>query len=420
MDASISTSSKKSFLLNLIYKSLKRDSAVVRKVAIARRLLQVSNLDEPFLACASLYTISEANKNSNTETDEKSSDKNTDNKLPEEPMNNSTSKSGNASKSDSYSVEMRNPLYSNADRQDLWEFSLLSKNFHPSVNEFVSSLLVDGEVSYSGDPFNDFTRIKFLDKFVFRNPKKGVQAANKKFYTRSQVNSNQPQVYSSEFRDQKESKVNADERFFFEYFKAQKTSKDTDLGAELDEDDDTAETDALDFADDIKVSSTLTQEEKKRKVKEAENDEDESMSESGSEYSYGDIDDEDDGTEQLNDKAYEKFLWENLNSDGESIQGSDDDQEEADDGGNVLEEAAEDDWEDLDVAESEEEMEDKDENEEIDSMFMDAENLDSLILKNRNKKKRKNISVSEKDGKVSKKVKSKKSKKNKFKKDKSV
>lgn len=37
---------------------------------------------------------------------------------------------------------------------------------------FNFKLLISGEViSYSGDPFLDFTLIRFLDKFSFKNPK---------------------------------------------------------------------------------------------------------------------------------------------------------------------------------------------------------------------------------------------------------
>ncbi|XP_063680253.1 CCAAT/enhancer-binding protein zeta-like [Bolinopsis microptera] len=414
VDSSISTSSKKSFLLNLIYKSLKRDSSVARKVAISRRLLQVSNLDEPFLACASLYTISEANKNSTSNIEP------TDKNPKDSDLEQSESK---PPKSDSYSAAIRNPLYSNADRQDLWEFSLLSRNFHPSVNEFVSSLLVDGEVSYSGDPFNDFTRIKFLDKFVFKNPKSGVKASNKKFYSRNQVDSNQPQVYSSEFKEQKASKVSADERFFFEYFKAQKISAKVE---DTDEKEDTAtETDALDFADDIKFASTsTTKEDKKKKKSEGDDEDDGDESDSGSDFSYGDIDDDEDcGTVQVNDKAYEKFLWENLNSDGESIQGSDEEDGEEKVGSNVAGGAQEDEWEDLDVAESDEEMEAEGMIGGADSEFMDADNVMSVIMehkkknKKKNKKKRSNSSLSDEETKSSKKTKTKTS--DKFKKSKS-
>lgn len=36
-----------------------------------------------------------------------------------------------------------------------------------------STLLILGEsIKYSGDPLKDFTLIRFLDRFVFKNPKK--------------------------------------------------------------------------------------------------------------------------------------------------------------------------------------------------------------------------------------------------------
>ena len=47
----------------------------------------------------------------------------------------------------------------------------LSKHFHPSVALFASQLLAGTIVSYTGNPLQDFTATRFLDRFVYRNPK---------------------------------------------------------------------------------------------------------------------------------------------------------------------------------------------------------------------------------------------------------
>lgn len=348
--------------MNLIYKSLKRDDKTGRKVAIARRLLQVANLDDPVLACASLYTLSEANKNSAKSSAE-----------TEEIDENKTS---------AYDKAARNPLYSSADKVGLWEFSLLTRNYHPSVHQFVTGLLEEGEIQYNGDPFNDFTRSNFLDKFVFKNPKNNIKAANTKFYSRNKLDKLQPQVYSSDFKDQAQNKISPDELFFYQYFKTKTPVKHPQEGKELD------------FADDIK-DAVVTQTEKKKKS--SDNDDEDVGSDADSEFSYGELGDEEEDceTEQLNDKAYEKFLWENLNSDGESIQGDEDGDE----------------WEEIEVGESG--GEDGEGNHDDKGDFVDAQQLDSVIMKHSvRKSKKKIIEKSESDPVVSKK-KSKKGKKSK-------
>ena len=48
----------------------------------------------------------------------------------------------------------------------------MATHFHPSVANFAGSILDGSGVKYSGDPIQDFTIMRFLDRFVFRNPKK--------------------------------------------------------------------------------------------------------------------------------------------------------------------------------------------------------------------------------------------------------
>ena len=414
MDSSVHSSSKKTFLLNLIYKSLKRDDNVVRKVAIARRLLQISNLDDPVLACASLYTISEANKQSNSEPAPKSTAKISVSKPPPDtPGSLDSEEAADGTRKEGYDAKGRNPLYSNADKEDLWEFSLLSRNFHPTVNQFVSTLLTEGDISYNGDPFNDFTRTKFFDKFVFKNPKKGVSASDKKFYTRNKISSKVPQVYSSDFKDQKSNKIHADEQFFYDYFKVKEADKNEEKTEQGDVD-----AKLLDFVDDIKFSAASKPSKNKKKTP-GDDSEEEDVSDSDSEFSYGDIDEEDDDTEQLTEKAYEKFLWENLDSEGESLKGSDDEEDVSNAGrSNHVGESSEDsdvetkersgdedEWEDIGVGDSDSS------NDAVykESSFLEADQLDSIILDDQSKNKKRKIG-SDKEKSVSRDSKKKKTK----------
>ena len=64
----------------------------------------------------------------------------------------------------------------------------MSSHFHPSVALFTNSILDGSGIKYQGDPIQDFTIMRFLDRFVFRNPKKdaGVSKSGSVFNKRSQ------------------------------------------------------------------------------------------------------------------------------------------------------------------------------------------------------------------------------------------
>jgi hypothetical protein len=44
----------------------------------------------------------------------------------------------------------------------------LASHYHPSVARFASTLLCAQHIEYASDPLQDFTLMRFLDKFVFR------------------------------------------------------------------------------------------------------------------------------------------------------------------------------------------------------------------------------------------------------------
>lgn len=47
---------------------------------------------------------------------------------------------------------------------------------------FANRILAKEPLNYFGDPLQDFTQMRFLDKFVFRNPKKLDTTKDSKFY----------------------------------------------------------------------------------------------------------------------------------------------------------------------------------------------------------------------------------------------
>lgn len=76
---------------------------------------------------------------------------------------------------DKYDSLARNPLYCHADKCIETELVALANHYHPSVAVFANHLLNSESIIYKGDPMADFSLQKFLDRFVFRNPKKLVK-----------------------------------------------------------------------------------------------------------------------------------------------------------------------------------------------------------------------------------------------------
>lgn len=68
------------------------------------------------------------------------------------------------------------PEHAAADGVPLFELAPLFNHYHPSVNALISAF-IKGKVTPSGDPLKDLTPGSFLDKFVFRKPKKKGQGA---------------------------------------------------------------------------------------------------------------------------------------------------------------------------------------------------------------------------------------------------
>ncbi|TKR87324.1 hypothetical protein L596_011737 [Steinernema carpocapsae] len=73
--------------------------------------------------------------------------------------------------SNAYDPSARNPLFANANKTVDTELALLARHYHPSVHVFASNLLEGTPVVYKGDPFHDFAMLRFLERFVFKNPK---------------------------------------------------------------------------------------------------------------------------------------------------------------------------------------------------------------------------------------------------------
>lgn len=163
LDPRLVTSSKQSIYMNLLFKSLKGDSAnVPRVLAFVKRILQVSlHWLNVGVISGMIYLLIELNKvypqiqdltveeasRPDKEDDEKTEDKN----------------------DGPYDGRQRDPRYAHAEKLSLWEVSQFVHHYHPTVAVYAASLL-DGSEQPKPD-LGLFTLAHFLDRFVYKNAK---------------------------------------------------------------------------------------------------------------------------------------------------------------------------------------------------------------------------------------------------------
>ncbi|XP_052742674.1 CCAAT/enhancer-binding protein zeta [Bicyclus anynana] len=155
-----------------------------------------------------------------------------------------------------YSPYARNPAYSGAHCSAYVELLPLANHFHPSVKLFADKLIHEQIIQYSGDPLKDFAGIRFLDRFVFKNPKKRateqvegevkrVKGSHPKFairrnYTAKGIKS--VSVISSTYLNEDAKKIPVDEKFLYDFLQKRRHVKDSD-----DEDSDNESVTSEDF-----------------------------------------------------------------------------------------------------------------------------------------------------------------------------
>lgn len=148
-----------------------------------------------------------------------------------------------------YDPYLRNPQYCGAHFTSLWELLLLQAHYHPSVAVFAEKIITGELVSYSGDPLQDFTLIRFLDRFVYKNPKKDVEKMNPTAFTLGSRAYYTPDgargiaVNSDDFIKLEGDKVPEDQKFFHSYFTKFKTQIKK---REKDDDEDSVDDDEFD------------------------------------------------------------------------------------------------------------------------------------------------------------------------------
>ncbi|XP_013878105.1 CCAAT/enhancer-binding protein zeta isoform X2 [Austrofundulus limnaeus] len=347
LDPGLSGSSRQNLFLNLLYKSMKSDVAPRRVRAFIKRLLQVGAEQNPSFTCGALFLVSEVLKAKPGlkvllqeagvgEDEEDFKDLSEDMSDEEEKFvdaDRTEDGSGPAGgkptaswvhhqnlegrrSSQNYDPLHRNPLFCGADHASLWELHRLAQNFHPSVALFAKTLLQGDSIQYSGDPLQDFTLIRFLDRFVFRNPKqlKGKQNTDSVVLRPKQRTPVNPlPVNCPEFLSRDESQIRVDEIFFHRFFKKRQQEKqsrqprrdgDNESVEDVDDDEfekvlDSAEGDSYftDVAEDLDFAGNVKGKTGKKKGDESDMDDSDVDELDDEEVSLGSMDEEDFGDE---------------------------------------------------------------------------------------------------------------------------
>ncbi|CAD5120512.1 DgyrCDS9078 [Dimorphilus gyrociliatus] len=311
LDPALKNSSKQVQFLNILFKSIRKDTSEKRVKAFVKRLLAICCVNSPNFICGALLIVSEIcsekknllvtekyDEDSDDEerfedqADEEDETKEKENGIDSVDVKSPTNKSswihkknlGTTQETSTYQPNVRNPLYCNADHECVWELQKLEAHYHPSVSLFAKNLLNNEKIKYGGDPLNDFTLIRFLDRFVFRNPKKHLKDPEEKKEKKKQKNYNDIAVNSEEFAKKKEEDVSVNDVFFHRYF-TQQSAKYKSGGAGSD-DDDVSDDEFEDFLDGVKKSKKTT----KKKSKKDDDDYDDNSDEDADIDSDEDID----------------------------------------------------------------------------------------------------------------------------------
>jgi len=177
LDSRLATTSKQAMYLNLLYKSVKSDDDLERAKAMIKRLCQILNMQEPPFIVGALVLLGEVFKvrpglrSMITDPEEEGLEHFHDVVEGEAPGAGAGDES--VTQATSYDGRKRDPRFAHAGESALWDLLPLLRHFHPSVSLNARQLLEGAKVTSTADLTLN-TLMHFLDRFVFRNPKKHV------------------------------------------------------------------------------------------------------------------------------------------------------------------------------------------------------------------------------------------------------
>ncbi|KAI9596717.1 CBF/Mak21 family-domain-containing protein [Syncephalis fuscata] len=178
LDSRLAASSKQAMYLNLLYRALKGDLVLNRTLWLWCTFL-ISELIAEKPALKTMMTQPEDDDQEehftdvidNDHDDGNNSDHSDTSDTNPNITKNDHTKPNNIANTNKYDGRKRDPQYTGAEYSCLWELVLLAKHFHPSLMHHVECLLT-GERITEMPQLHLHTLSHFLDRFVYRNPKK--------------------------------------------------------------------------------------------------------------------------------------------------------------------------------------------------------------------------------------------------------
>ncbi|KAI7959766.1 hypothetical protein MJO29_004834 [Puccinia striiformis f. sp. tritici] len=210
--------SKHGLYLNLLFKSVKSDPNHKRVLAFIKRIVQILPYHQPPFICSTLVLLGHLFSS-------KSNSGQLFSRRPEGEQ---------LTDKEQYDGRKRDPSYANADKSCLWELVPLLSHYHPAVKLNATQLLTGEPISSSVD-LTHHTLSNFLDKFVYRQPKKISSqkgssimqpdlhyrlgdVVKRRSATSAKINEN-VLMNSKSFLNTNEEEIPVDEVFFHKYFK---------------------------------------------------------------------------------------------------------------------------------------------------------------------------------------------------------
>ncbi|KAG1470191.1 hypothetical protein G6F56_002826 [Rhizopus delemar] len=251
LDPRIHQSSKQSMYLNLLFKAIRADTDMRRIMAYVKRMVQIASRHQPAFVCGIFFLISQLMQAQPglkvmLKTPEEEEDE--EEHYVDEPEKMETKK-----KVDAYDGRKRDPRFSNAEKSCLWELIPFKTHYHPSVVKYAESLFA-GELITNQPDLHQFSLMHFLDRFVYKNPKKTTVTKGQSImqplpnsrrdggiqFTKGSHQKLAP-VNTDKFIQKNQDDVAADEIFFHKYFtqkaatQPKKSKKDATEDGEEDE-----------------------------------------------------------------------------------------------------------------------------------------------------------------------------------------
>ncbi|GLV42792.1 uncharacterized protein CBL_03532 [Carabus blaptoides fortunei] len=305
LDPQVGSTTHQAMFLNLVFRALKRDTNVNRIRAFIKRLLQITLYMQPAMACGILYLVhqlmhknnhllaltskadefinddeaehySDIKKEDDTQAEENDAnqddadapkvnqsvvdlsdipddDVKPDMEILNASMENKSSwvHSDKAIKTEilhppvkCYNSYHRNPLYAGGEFCVYFELLNLQKHFHPTVALYASKIVKAENISYSGDPLKDFTLMRFLERFSFKNPKKiedvqkpGINPIFGRRQLRVPSGVKSHAVTSKNYLNMKKEKIPVEELFMYTYLQRKHKEREEAKTAADDESD---------------------------------------------------------------------------------------------------------------------------------------------------------------------------------------